>query len=1016
MRAFFLGLTILIFGIHSSFGQSSLNFTNADVDYRQGIEFLNQGKYLAASTSFERYIDEGSDPIKLADSEYYVAFCAIQLKNRDGEALIEQFIKDNPNHAKASLAYYELGSLKYSEKNYPASIDYFEKCYFAALSKDMQYEAKFKLGYSYFTQKRFDRAYEMFNELKRDENKYQYPASYYSGYLNFEKGEYDRAFYDFTRAENNGAYAPIIPSLLVKVYYKQKRYDELIAYGKAALAKGDVKEKPEINLYLGEAYFEKNDFARAASYYDAYLSGKKGNIDRDLLFRIGYVQMFSGKDDEAIGSFKNVALKTDTLGFVASYYLGNLYIKKDNKNFALSAFKVSKEHAYDRVLEEESLFQYAKLNLDLGNFDEAIKSIQEYKAKYPGSQRVENIDEILTEAYLNAKNYDLALEHIEAMKYRSERINRAYQQIAFFKGTELFNDARFYQSVQMFDKSLKFPLSKNFVIKANYWKGEAYSVGLKYQEAVNAYAALFRADRAGTSDEYLPARYGIGYAYFNLREYGKALNHFKFYTDKTTGQNSQKHRDALVRLGDSYYATKEYQKSLDTFDKVISFNPKEADYCYFRKGVVYGILGNMEAANSSFDKVIRDFPDSRHMGNTLYQKAQFNFENGSYTFAINVYDKLISNYPESTYIPFALQSRAIAASNLKKFSSAEQDYKMIIEKYPSHEIANSAVLGLQEVLQRTGHTDQFSDYLAMYRNANPESDKLESIEFEAAKSLYFNQNYLGAISAFDRFLQSYPGTAFKTETIYLKADAYARSEQPLQALDSYYLIVGDLGFNRHSRVVQRIAEIELSTENYEKSIPQFEQLEKIANSKKEQVSAWSGLMYANYEIAKFDKAIEYGNLIIDKGQVTLNAKNEALLLIGKSHLALGQKSEARNYFEQTVESAKDENGAEALYLIAELLYENSLYQESIDRLFELNGNYSMYELWLGKSFILIADNYLAMGEDFQAKATYQSVIENSPIDEIVDEAELKLMVLEKKAGEMSETELDTLEIEEPENR
>lgn len=1016
MRALFLSLTILISGIHLSFGQSSLNFTTADVTYRQGIELLNQGKFLAASQSFDNYLDQGSDPIKLADAEYYMAFCAIQLKNGDGEALIEQFIKDNPNHTKASLAYYELASLKYAEKNYLAAIRYFEKCYFAALSKDMQYEAKFKLGYSYFTQKRFDQAYEMFNELKRDENKYQYPASYYAGYLNFEKGEYDRAFYDFTRAENNSAYAPVIPSMLVKVYYKQKRYDELITYGKSALAKRDVKEKPEINLYLGEAYFEKDDFAQAASYYDAYLSGKKGNVDRDLLFRIGYVQMFSDKHDEAIESFKNVALKTDTLGFIASYYLGNLYIKKDNKNFALSAFKVSKDNSYDKVLEEESLFQYAKLNLDLGNFDEAIKSIQEYKSKYPGSQRVENIDEILTEAYLNAKNYDLALEHIEGMKYRSERINRAYQQIAFFKGTELFNDARFYESVQMFDKSLKFPLSKNFVIKANYWKGEAYSVGLKYDEAVNAYAAVFRADAAGTSDEYLPARYGIGYAYFNLKEYDKALDHFKFYTDKTASQNSQKHRDALVRLGDTYYATKQYQRSLDTFDKVIGYNPKEADYCYFRKGVVYGILGNMEAANSSFDKVIRDFPDSRHMANTLYQKAQFNFENGSYTFAINVYDKLINNYPESTYIPFALQSRAIAASNLKNFSNAERDYKMILEKYPSHEIANSALLGLQEALQRTGHSDQFSDYLAMYRNANPESDKLESIEFEAAKSLYFNQNYVGAISAFDRFLQSYPGSAFKTETIYLKADAYSRTEQPLQALDSYYLIVQDLGFSRHSRVVQRIAEIELSTENYEKSIPQFEQLEKIATSKKEQVTAWSGLMHAYYKTAKYDKAIEYGNLIIDKGQVTLNAKNEALLLIGKSHLALGEKSKAREYFEETVQSAKDENGAEALYLISELLNENSLYQESIDRLFELNSNFSMYELWLGKSFILIADNYLAMGEDFQAKATYQSVIENSPMEEIVDEAELKLMVLEKKAEEMSEAELDTLEIEEPENR
>ena len=89
MRALFLGLTILIFGIHLSFAQSSLNFTNADVAYRQGIELLNQGKYLAASKSFDSYLDQGSDPIKLADAEYYMAFCAIQLKNGDGECCID---------------------------------------------------------------------------------------------------------------------------------------------------------------------------------------------------------------------------------------------------------------------------------------------------------------------------------------------------------------------------------------------------------------------------------------------------------------------------------------------------------------------------------------------------------------------------------------------------------------------------------------------------------------------------------------------------------------------------------------------------------------------------------------------------------------------------------------------------------------------------------------------------------------------------------------------------------------
>jgi hypothetical protein len=60
--------------------------------------------------------------------------------------------------------------------------------------------------------------------------------------------------------------------------------------------------------------------------------------------------------------------------------------------------------------------------------------------------------------------------------------------------------------------------------------------------------------------------------------------------------------------------------------------------------------------------------------------------------------------------------------------------------------------------------------------------------------------------------------------------------------------------------------------------------------------------------------------------------------------------------------------------------------------------------------------YLALGEDFQAKATYQSVIDNSPLQEVVDEAELKLMVLQEEVQKQSEITQDTLEIEEIENR
>ncbi len=1017
MRILFLSLILFLISFQFVQGQSSLEFTSQDAFYREGMEMLSQGKLLSASKSFENYLSVGKDDIKRADAQYFIAYCALQLRNQNGEALIEEFIKDYPNHTKASLAYYELGSLKYNEKNYQKAVKYFEKLYMGKLSKDLQYDAKFKLGYSYFAQKEFEKAYEMFNELKQVENKYQYPASYYSGYLNFEKGEYDRAFYDFTRAEKSEAYAPVIPSMLVKVYYKQKRYNELIPYALASLNNKNVKDRSEINLYLGEAYFQKNDFTNASKYYNAYLSGKTGNADPDLLFRIAYVQMVSGEQEAAIESFKKVALKDDSLGYISSYYLGKLYTESGNKNYAVSAFKISKDHAYDKELEEESLFQYAKLNLDLENFDEAIKSINEYKSKYPGTARVENIDEILTEAYLNSKNYDKALDHIETMKNPSTRIKKAYQQIAFFKGTELFNDSKYFDAVQMFDKSLQQPLVPGFIIKANYWKGEAFSIGLKYEEAVDAYAGVFRSDTKRTSPEYLDTRYGIGYAYYNLKEYAKALDHFKYYIENLPETNKDvKYRDALVRLGDCYYVTKQYNRSLDIFDQVIKYNKQQADYSYLRKGVVYGIMGNIEASNRSFDILFSEYPTSRHIANGLYQKGRFNFENGSYNFAIEIFNKLIKDYPESTYIPYALQSHAIASTNMGNFGGAEKDYKSILEKYPTHEVANDALLGLQEVLQKTGKTSEFDGYLTSFREANPKSNQLESIEFEAAKSQYFNQQYDQAIRSLERYILSYPNSAQMVECRYLIADSYSRIDDPTKSLENFYLISNEISFNRYNRVIQRIAELEYSLNNFEKAITYFAQLEKIASTKKDEFSAWSGLMKSYYNIRDYGKTIENGKLILEKGQVALNAKNEALLLIAKAYLAQGDKKQGRDYLDQTVESAKDENGAEALYLIAEILYNNELYQESIDKLFQLNSNFSIYDYWLGKSFLLIADNYLAIGEDFQAKATLQSVMDNSPNKEIVDQAQLKLMTLVKKAKEMEATELDTLEVDDIQNR
>jgi hypothetical protein len=63
----------------------------------------------------------------------------------------------------------------------------------------------------------------------------------------------------------------------------------------------------------------------------------------------------------------------------------------------------------------------------------------------------------------------------------------------------------------------------------------------------------------------------------------------------------------------------------------------------------------------------------------------------------------------------------------------------------------------------------------------------------------------------------------------------------------------------------------------------------------------------------------------------------------------------------------------------------------------LINNLPSFDYWVAKSFILLADNYLALKDEFQAKSTLQSVLDNyTGDDDILPTAKEKLDALNKK--------------------
>jgi len=997
------------FGSHFAFSQNLLSQQQTERLFNSGIELVSHNQYGAAREVFTEFLAlSTSSDAKRAEAEYYKAFCALNLFHTDAEKQIDDFIKSNPTHPRAMAANYDLASFYYGEKNYKKASLFFSKVDFSGLSQEQQRVGRFRWGYSLFNQKFLKESLEQYNYIKNVGGEYGPAASYYAGFIEYSQGDYTSALIDLKRAEQNEAYSKVVPYLLANVYYRQKDYDELLVYAQKVSAIEGVTNQEEIALLSAEAYYKKNDLKNAFVGYQKYLTGREDKADKAVLLRAGYVAYTLGEDALALRYLKSSFTDTDSIGFYSAYYLGSLYLKQNQKPMALASFDIARKFKTDPKLVEESTYQFAKVAYDLGRPDQAITEFEKMLVTFPGSIHANEIKELLSQAYVNASNYNKAIEYIEAMPKRSPAVDRAFQKATMLKGIELFNKEDYPAAVQFFEKSLAYPIDPEYVAEASFWCGEAYSIGRKYEQAATQYLRIVGLNNYTNQDILLKTRYGLGYAYYNLKQYDQALFSFKEFVNKAPRTNVNL-PDGMLRLADCYYVAKSYPEALINYRKVVQLRSSDVDYAHLQSGAILGIMRKYDEASAELDILIKNYPQSRILDEALFQRAQLDFEQGNYASAVGGYSTLIQTKTTSLFLPYAHTRRAASYFNLKEYSKTAQDYITVLENYGSHPASNDVLIPLQESLNLSGRSAEFDKYLTQFKTAHPDAKGIESVEFESAKNLYFNQDYQKAITSLTNYTITYPESPRVSEARYYAAESYYRLKEWNKALTIYSDLTQDKTFLFASKVIGRLAELEFKQNRFEKAVPYYQQLARLATNKKEQYSAWSGLMESYYLLAQYDSAEVYARIILEKGNVNAGAQNKASLFLGKSAMARGDYDLAQDEFLNTLNSAQDEYGAEAKYLIGEIQYLQKEHKQCYETLVSLNSDFAAYPEWVGKSYLLLADNYMAMGDLFQVKATLKS-LEAFPLENIKTLAKEKLRKIEeeevKKANAIKADTLD----------
>ena len=769
---------------------------------------------------------------------------------------------------------------------------------------------------------------------------------------------------------------------IISINFLLKNYEEVILFENRLNL--EVENIDYCFFFIAKSYFILEKYDKVVDI----LSKLESKIDREdeISFMIAYSQYMNGDYELSKSLFKELSYSSLKYSQFSSFYLGMIFLDEKNYNLAKNYFYASYKKEDNSEYTKKSLINYAKSNYELGDYDLSIAVLNKYKKSYPNENFTE-VDDLLSENYFMTNNYSRIISYLNSKGNISENDKIKFQYVTYQKGVGEFNRGNFKSSIKYFDLSKKYNLDSEIYIKSSLNKSEALFIGNLYKEAVNELLGIINLNMNVELRKKIFLQ--LGYSYFNLNEYLNASKYLKNYLDLKDNKLSSKDIDPILRLADSYYASKSFNSSIKYYNTALQNSDINRNYIIYQIGLCYYGLDDFTKSIDYMDKVILNSEKSLD-DDAIFRKAQIYFENSEFDKSIINYNLIIDEYKYSEYISYSFLNRATSYFNLKSYDQAEDDYLYVLKNISDEKIQSQAILGMQKIVSFTNNFTQLNSLITEYKNRFPDNDNVLKIQFDNIRNLYFNQKYDDLISYVNEIFSQEEQVFNEYETNYYLAESFFKTKKYENASPVYETLLDSVNSKYFSRSLNRLAQINLHQKNYNRSLNYFKKLEKNSKNNRERIDSYIGSLTNYYYLKNYDSVHFYSSQINSFDKISFNNRNKINLLSAKSFLDSGDITKGIDKLLTTINLVNDESAAEANYLLAKVFYSQSQKNQALETLYALNENFSNYDYWVGKSYLLIADIFISMNEGFQANATLESLIDNTNIDEIRDEAlELK---------------------------
>jgi TolA-binding protein len=390
------------------------------------------------------------------------------------------------------------------------------------------------------------------------------------------------------------------------------------------------------------------------------------------------------------------------------------------------------------------------------------------------------------------------------------------------------------------------------------------------------------------------------------------------------------------------------------------------------------------------NNMIRKFPGSTLVNDANMEIANTFLAQERFREAIPALNNVINAPGNSSLKPQAHLKLGIAYFNANDNEKAIAQYKQLLNTYPNSPEAEDALDNLKTIYIEQGKPGEFAD---VARSAGrPISTTAEdSLTFTAAQIQYENNNMNAALDAMTAYLQRFPNGSKAVNAYFYRGEIY-NSRKDWNGAIANYSEVAKRAPNTFAETsilqAARITFFELK--NYPEAERYYAQLKQVTGSQENRLEAMRGLLRSQYLLKKWSEAVDNAKDLIQQKGASTDDKSLANMAIGKSAQIAGRYDEALNAFKAVVAVNKAAVGAEARYEIANTWFMTDRLSDAEKAAFEVVNKSGSYDYWVTKSYILLGDIYFRQKDYFNAKATFQSIVQNSLNAELKAEAQGKL--------------------------